>query len=39
LPLFGINEIPSFNTLIGGLIITFAIIFYGLNAKRKMSKY
>ena len=39
LPLFGINEIPSFNTLIGGLIITLAIIFYGLNAKRKISKY
>jgi len=39
LPLFGINETPSFNTLIGGLIITLAIIFYGLNAKRKISKY
>jgi len=34
LPIFGINEIPSTNTIIGGFIITFAIIFYSLNAKR-----
>ncbi len=40
LPIFGINEVPSTNTLIGGAIITVAIIFYGLNAKRKlMSRY
>ena len=34
LPWFGINEIPSTNTLIGGATIIFAITFYGLNAKR-----
>ena len=40
LPIFGINEVPSINTLIGGAIITVAIIFYGLNAKRKLlSRY
>ena len=39
LPVFGINEVPSTNTLIGGAIITFAIIFYGFNTKRFMFKY
>ena len=39
LPLFGINEVPSTNTLIGGAIITSAIIFYGFNAKRTMFRY
>tara|TARA_B100000929_G_scaffold267090_1_gene235124 strand:- start:344 stop:1237 length:894 start_codon:yes stop_codon:yes gene_type:complete len=39
LPLFGINEVPSTNTLIGGAIITSAIIFYGFNTKRFMFKY
>ena len=40
LPWFGINEVPSENTLIGGAIIIFAIIFYGLNAKRVLqSRY
>jgi len=34
LPLFGINEIPSTNTIIGGSIITFALIYYSLNTKR-----
>jgi RarD protein len=34
LPIFGINEIPSTNTIIGGSIITFALIFYSLNTKR-----
>jgi len=37
--LFGINEVPSTNTLIGGAIITSSIIFYGFNAKRTMFKY
>ena len=35
LPIFGINEVPSTNTIIGGFIITFAIIYYSLNTKRK----
>ena len=40
LPLFGINEVPSTNTLIGGAIITLAIIFYGFNTKRVLqSRY
>ena len=40
LPWFGINEIPSANTLIGGVIIIFAIAFYGFNAKRVLqSRY
>jgi len=37
LPLFGINEVPTVNTLIGGGIITSAIIFYAFNAKRPLS--
>jgi len=40
LPWFGINEIPSANTLIGGATIIFAITFYGFNAKRVLqSRY
>jgi len=40
LPWFGINEVPSVNTLIGGAIIIFAIIFYGFNTKRVLqSRY
>ncbi len=34
LPIFGINEVPTSNTIIGGFIITFAILFYSLNTKR-----
>ena len=39
LPLFGINEVPSNNTIIGGVIITLAIIFYGLNTRRYVFRY
>jgi len=40
LPWFGINEVPSVNTLIGGTIIILAIIFYGYNTKRVLqSRY
>ena len=40
LPWFGVNEVPSVNTLIGGAIIIFAIIFYGFNTKRVLqSRY
>ena len=40
LPWFGINEVPSVNTLIGGAIIISAIIFYGYNTKRVLqSRY
>ncbi len=34
LPLIGINEVPSTNTIIGGSIITFALMYYSLNTKR-----
>ena len=34
LPIFGINEVPTANTIIGGFIITFAILYYILNTKR-----
>ena len=34
LPVFGINEVPTTNTIIGGFIITFAILYYSLNTKR-----
>ena len=39
LPLLGINETPSFTTLIGGVIITFAIIFYGFNTRKYIFRY
>ena len=35
LPIFGINEVPTTNTIIGGSVLTFAILFYSLNTKRK----
>ena len=34
LPILGINEIPTTNTIIGGFILTFAILFYSLNTKK-----
>ncbi len=39
LPLLGINEVPSNNTIIGGVIITLAIIFYGFNTRRYVFRY
>ena len=39
LPLFGINEVPNNNTIIGGIIITLAIIFYGFNTRRYNFRY
>ena len=39
LPLFGINEVPSSNTLIGGMIIIIAIVFYGFNTRRYRFRY
>ena len=35
LPIFGINEVPSLTVIIGGIIITLAVIFHGINSKRK----
>jgi len=34
LPIFGINEVPSANTIIGGFIITFAIFYYSFHTQR-----
>jgi len=34
LPIFGINEVPTTNTIIGGFIITIAILYYSLNVKK-----
>ncbi len=34
LPIFGINEVPTANTIIGGAIITFALLYYSLNTKK-----
>ncbi len=36
LPWLGINEVPSLTTIIGGVIITFAVIIHGMGAKRKI---
>ena len=34
LPFLGINEVPANNTIIGGSILTFSILYYSLNAKK-----
>ncbi len=34
LPIFGINEVPSENTIIGGVIIIFALFYYSFFIKR-----
>ena len=35
LPIFGINEIPSIPVVIGGLIITSAVVLHGFGARKK----
>jgi drug/metabolite transporter (DMT)-like permease len=35
MPLFGINEVPSFTVVLGGIIITSAVLFHGYGARRK----
>ena len=35
LPIFGINEVPSIAVIIGGVIITSAVILHGFGASRK----
>ena len=35
IPFFGINEKPSLTVIFGGLIITFAVIYHGVGARRK----
>ena len=34
LPLFGINEIPSPTVIVGGIIITIAVVYYGLATRQ-----
>ena len=35
LPIFGINEVPSASTIIGGFIITISIVYYSFFAQKK----
>ena len=35
IPIFGINEAPSFPVIIGGIIITLAVLIHGIGARRK----
>ena len=35
IPIFGINEVPSFTVIIGGIIITSAVLFHGYEARKK----
>ena len=35
LPIFGINEVPSFTVILGGVIITCAVLFYGYGSRKK----
>ena len=34
IPIFGINEVPSLTVIIGGVIITLAVIYYGYAARQ-----
>ena len=35
IPIFGINETPSFTVMLGGGIITLAVLFHGYGARKK----
>ena len=35
LPFFGINEVPNLTIIVGGVIITSAVLFHGVGARRK----
>ena len=35
IPIFGINETPSFTVILGGVIITLAVLFHGYGARKK----
>ena len=35
LPFFGINEVPSLSVILGGIIITSAVLMHGVGARRK----
>ncbi len=34
IPIFGINEVPSITVIVGGIIITLAVIYYGYAARQ-----
>ena len=34
LPIFGINEVPSPTVIVGGIVITLAVVYYGFAAKQ-----
>ena len=35
IPIFGINEVPSSTVILGGIIITLAVIYHGYGARKK----
>ena len=35
IPVFGINEVPGLATIIGGVVITCAVVLHGIGARRK----
>lgn len=35
IPIFGINEVPSLTTLIGGSVVLLAVLIHGVSARRK----
>jgi drug/metabolite transporter (DMT)-like permease len=35
IPIFGINEVPSFTVILGGIVITSAVLFHGYGARKK----
>ena len=38
LPIFGINEVPSLTVILGGSIITAAVIYYGFASSNTETK-
>jgi len=36
IPIFGINEVPSIPTIIGGIIVTSAVVMHGIGARKKI---
>ena len=36
IPFFGINEVPNFPTIIGGIVVMIAVILYGFGARKKI---
>ena len=39
MPIFGINEVPSLATVIGGSIVLLAVIIHGINATKKSDPF